>query len=102
MRIAATAVSAVTIARPLAEIAENETAITMFTKPAGIVQHDRELLVFKLPPGFEFRKIDAAQHGIVRFENAHAAASLSLDLLDVPETLKQRDRGVESMVVGSG
>src|SRR5213594_168685 len=101
MRAAAAAVAAIAAASPLAEIAENEAAVTVLSKPAGIVQHHSEFFIFELTPGFEFGEVDTSQHAVVRFENAHAAARLGLGFLDISEALKQRDRGMESMIVGS-
>src|SRR5207237_3692673 len=66
-RRASAAVGAFAVACPLAEIAQDETAITMLTESARVIQHDDEFLVFELPACFELLKVDALESRIFWF-----------------------------------
>ena len=73
----------------------------MLPEAAGVIQHDAEFFVLKLPPRFEFFKVDAVQRCVVRLEDADASTGLRLNSVEISETLKKRDRSMEPMVPGS-
>src|SRR4030095_16734346 len=80
---ATAAIIALAVARPLTEIAQDETAIAMFFKSARIVPHHAQLLVLELTPGFEFSEVDAVQCSVVRFEDSYAGSFSGLDSIQI-------------------
>ena|SRR5436853_155582 len=96
--LATAAVAAVSRSTPFTEIAEDETAIAVLAKPAGVVEHHAELLIFELAARFELLKIDVLQSRIVRFQNANAPPLSGLNFLEISATGQQRNGCVEPMV----
>src|SRR5262245_60837723 len=98
MRTASAASAAVAATTPLAEVAQYETAIAMFTKAARVIEHDTKLLVLELAARFELFEIQSVKSGVIWLEDVDAAALSSLYLFEVTEPLQQRDRRVEAMI----
>ena len=88
MRTAAVAVTTFATATPFAEVTQNETAVTVLPKPAGIVEHDPELLVLKFAARFEFLEIQTAQAGVAGFQNPDSTSLLCLYLFEIAVSLQ--------------
>ena len=86
MRVATAAIATFAIAIPFAEIAKNETAVTVFSETAGVVEHHSEFLILELPPRFQFVEVDAFERWILAFKNTNAAAVWVVDFFQVTKS----------------
>src|SRR5262245_51306492 len=99
---AAAAVAAVAAAGPFTEIAQDKTAIAVFSETACVIQHDRELLVIELAARFEFAEVDAVKGRVVRFQDSYTSPFASLDPFQISVAMQQRNRCMKSMIACCG
>src|SRR5215468_10312512 len=88
VRCAAATVAAITASIPLAEVAQDKTAVAVLSKSTRIIKHHSKFFVFELAARFEFLKVDATKTGIIGLQDTQTSAFAGMYFVDVAISLQ--------------
>src|SRR5688572_19618686 len=83
---------------PLPKVAKNKSAVAMLFETARILQHECELSMLEFTPLFEVFEVEAAEFPVFWTKNSNAGSLRRVNPVDVPASLKNRNRGEKALI----